>query len=155
LLETKDLFINQSALTGEAMPAEKFGHLCEDARANPFDLPNMCFMGANVVSGYATGVVLRTGARTFFGQLADRIAGRLVPTAFDKGIGRFTWLMMRFIIVMVGDEEDHQDRRRGRHQIVQPPGQPGGFTVAAVRRAGYGSPWFWIARPILMRCRDL
>ena len=101
LLETKDLFINQSALTGEAMPAEKFGHPCEDARADPFDLPNMCFMGANVVSGYATGVVVRTGARTFFGQLADRIAGRRVPTAFDKGISRFTWLMMRFIIVMV------------------------------------------------------
>ena len=101
LLDTKDLFINQSALTGEAMPAEKFAHPCGEEINDPFDLPNVCFMGANVVSGFATGVVLRTGAHTFFGRLADEIAGRRVPTAFDQGISRFTWLMIRFIIVMV------------------------------------------------------
>ena len=101
LLEAKDLFINQSALTGEAMPAEKFAHACEAQGDGPFDLPNMCFMGANVVSGYATGVVVRTGGRTYFGQLADAIAGRRVPTAFDRGIDRFTLLMMKFIVVMV------------------------------------------------------
>jgi P-type Mg2+ transporter len=101
LLETKDLFVNQSALTGEAMPAEKFGHPCDQKYADSFDLPNICFMGANVVSGYATGVIIRTGAATFFGQLADEIAGRRVPTAFDQGINRFTWLMIRFIVVMV------------------------------------------------------
>ena len=73
-----------------------------DARTDgPFELPNMCFMGANVVSGYATGVVVRTGARTYFGQLADEIAGRRVPTGFDSGIDRFTWLMIRFMVVMV------------------------------------------------------
>ena len=101
LLEAKDLFINQSTLTGEAMPAEKYAqatdHDCED----PFDLPNICFMGANVVSGFGTGVILRTGPKTFFGQLAHQIAGRRVPTAFDQGINRFTWLMIRFILVMV------------------------------------------------------
>ena len=101
LLDTKDLFINQSALTGEAMPAEKFAHPCGEEINDPFDLPNVCFMGANVVSGFATGVVLRTGAHTFFGRLADEIAGRRMPTAFDQGISRFTWLMIRFIIVMV------------------------------------------------------
>jgi P-type Mg2+ transporter len=101
LLDTKDLFINQSALTGEAMPAEKFAHPCREQVDDPFDLPNVCFMGANVVSGYGTGVILRTGAKTFFGQLADEIAGRRVLTAFDQGISRFTWLMIRFIIVMV------------------------------------------------------
>jgi P-type Mg2+ transporter len=101
LLETKDLFINQSALTGEAMPAEKFAHPCREQIDDPFDLPNVCFMGANVVSGYGTGVILRTGANTFFGRLADEIAGRRVLTAFDQGISRFTWLMIRFIIVMV------------------------------------------------------
>ena len=101
LLEAKDLFVNQSALTGEAMPAEKFAHPCEQPIDDPFDLPNICFMGANVVSGFGTAVVVRTGANTFFGQLADEIAGRRVPTAFDKGIDRFTWLMIRFILVMV------------------------------------------------------
>jgi P-type Mg2+ transporter len=101
LLEAKDLFINQSALTGEAMPAEKFCHPYQQEIKDPFDLPNMCFMGANVVSGFATGVVVRTGAHTFFGQLADEIAGRRVPTAFEQGINRFIWLMIRFMIVMV------------------------------------------------------
>ncbi|HYL25329.1 MAG TPA: magnesium-translocating P-type ATPase [Burkholderiales bacterium] len=101
LLEAKDLFVNQAALTGEAMPAEKFAHPCEDKAGDPFDVPNMCFMGANVVSGYGTAVVVRTGARTFFGALADDIARRRVPTAFDRGIERFTWLMIRFILVMV------------------------------------------------------
>ncbi|MBL6613911.1 MAG: magnesium-translocating P-type ATPase [Reyranella sp.] len=101
LLEAKDLFVNQSALTGESMPAEKHGQPgiveCED----PFDLPNICFMGANVVSGYGTGVILRTGRATFFGQLAHEVTGQRVPTAFDKGINRFVWLMIRFILVMV------------------------------------------------------
>ena len=101
LLETKDLFINQSALTGEAMPAEKYGHACEQQVDDAFDLPNICFMGANVVSGYGTGIVVRTGGHTFFGKLADEIAGRRVPTAFDQGINRFTWLMIKFIMVMV------------------------------------------------------
>jgi P-type Mg2+ transporter len=100
LLDAKDLFVNQSALSGEAMPAEKYAHPCAEQIDDPFDLPNVCFMGANVVSGYATGVIVRTGAHTFFGQLADEIAGRRVPTAFDQGINRFTWLMIRFIIVM-------------------------------------------------------
>jgi Mg2+-importing ATPase len=101
LLETKDLFVNQSALTGEAMPSEKFAHSSDQKCTDPFDLPNMCFMGANVVSGYAIGVVVRTGKNTFFGQLADEVAARRVPTAFDRGVDRFTWLMVRFMIVMV------------------------------------------------------
>ncbi len=101
LLEAKDLFINQSTLTGEAMPAEKYAHARDGDCDDPLDLPNICFMGANVVSGYGTGVILRTGPKTFFGQLARQIAGRRVPTAFDQGVNRFTWLMIRFILVMV------------------------------------------------------
>nr|WP_246207230.1 magnesium-translocating P-type ATPase [Methylocystis heyeri] len=100
LLEAKDLFINQSALTGEAMPAEKYAHACEQVHGDPFDLPNICFMGANVVSGYGTGVILRTGRNTFFGRLADEIAERRAPTAFDLGVDKFTWLMIRFMLVM-------------------------------------------------------
>ncbi len=101
LLEAKDLFINQSAMTGEAMPIEKFSAPSDVAGGDPFDLPNMCFMGANVVSGYGNGLVVRTGSRTFFGELADQMAERRPPTAFDKGVKRFTWLMIRFIVVMV------------------------------------------------------
>ncbi len=101
LLEAKDLFIDQSALTGESMPAEKHAQACASEGEDAFDLPNLCFMGANVVSGYGTGVILQTGPATFFGQLAHEIAGQRVPTAFDQGINRFTWLMIRFIFVMV------------------------------------------------------
>ncbi|MDR3465524.1 MAG: magnesium-translocating P-type ATPase [Xanthobacteraceae bacterium] len=101
LLEAKDLFINQSALNGEAMPAEKSAPAGNGELESPFDAANLCFMGANVVSGYATGVLVRTGPRTFFGQLAEEVAGKHVPTAFDRGINRFTWLMISFILVMV------------------------------------------------------
>ena len=101
LLEAKDLFVNQAVLTGESMPAEKHAQPSVAECKDPFDLPNICFMAANVVSGYGTGVILRTGRTTFFGQLAHEIAGRRVPTAFDQGINRFTWLMIRFILVMV------------------------------------------------------
>ena len=101
MLEAKDLFINQSALTGESMPAERHAPACDGGCEDAFALPNLCFMGANVVSGYGTGVIVQTGSKTFFGQLAHEIAGRRVPTAFDQGINKFTWLMIRFILVMV------------------------------------------------------
>jgi Mg2+-importing ATPase len=101
LLEAKDLFINQSALTGESMPAERHAPACDGGSEDVFALSNLCFMGANVVSGYGTGVIVQTGSKTFFGQLAHEIAGRRVPTAFDQGINKFTWLMIRFILIMV------------------------------------------------------
>ncbi len=101
LLSAKDLFVNQSALTGEAMPVEKSAAACNPASTDPFDVPNICFMGSNVVSGYGTGVIIHTGNRSYFGQLADTIAGQRVQTDFEKGIDRFTWLMIRFMAVLV------------------------------------------------------
>ena len=101
LLTSKDLHVNQSALTGEAMPVEKQDAPPATPVENPLDAPNLCFMGSNVLSGSATGVILWTGSGTTFGQLADSMVGTRVETAFDKGVSRFTWLMLRFIIVMV------------------------------------------------------
>jgi P-type Mg2+ transporter len=101
LVYAKDLFVNQSTLTGEAMPIEKAAPAQTATTADPFDLPNICFMGSNVVSGYGTGVIVQTGAKSYFGQLADAIAGQRVRTSFEKGIDRFTWLMIRFILVLV------------------------------------------------------
>ena len=101
LLSAKDLFINQSALTGEAMPSEKSPETSDGTVADPFELRNLCFMGGSVVSGFGTGVIVHTGAKTYFGQLADKIAGQRELTSFDKGVNRFTWLMIRFILVMV------------------------------------------------------
>ena len=101
LLTAKDLFINQSALTGEAMPSEKSPEASDGSVADPFDVPNLCFMGGSVVSGFGTGVIVHTGSKTYFGQLADQIAGRRELTSFDKGVNRFTWLMIQFMMVMV------------------------------------------------------
>ena len=101
LIESHDLYINQSALTGEAMPAEKDANPCASAEQDVLELRNLCFMGANVVSGYGCGLVLRTGPATLFGTLASDIAGQEPVTAFDRDIGKITWLMIRFILVMV------------------------------------------------------
>ncbi len=101
LLDEKDLFLNQATLTGEALPVEKHADPSGSKTADPLECQNLCFMGASVVSGYATGVIVHTGARTYFGQLASSLAGPRELTSFDKGINRFTWLMIRFILVMV------------------------------------------------------
>ena len=83
------------------MPSEKSAEASDGSVADPFDLPNLCFMGGSVVSGFGTGVIVHTGPKTYFGQLADRIAGWRELTSFDKGVNRFTWLMIRFMVVMV------------------------------------------------------
>ena len=101
LLTAKDLFVNQAPLTGESLPAEKSE--LPDARpdAAPHELASLCFLGTSVESGAATAVVIATGARTAFGEVATSVAGPDEVTSFDRGVGRFTWLMIRFISVMV------------------------------------------------------
>jgi len=101
LLNAKDLFVNESALTGEAMPVEKFPNLGGELPKTPLELRNICFMGTNVVSGTASAVVVATGGRTYFGSVASSIAGQRVLTSFDRGVHAFIWLMIRFILVMV------------------------------------------------------
>ena len=101
LLSAKDLFVSQAAMTGESMPVEKFA-LQRDATAiNPLELDNILFMGTNVVSGASTAVVLGTGNQTYFGALASRVtATDRAPTAFQSGINKVSWLLIRFMFVM-------------------------------------------------------
>ena len=101
VLSAKDLFLNQAALTGEALPVEKKADPAPTAVQNPLELPNICFLGSNVESGSATAVVIHTGNRTYFGSLAASIVGQRQLTSFDLGVNKFTWLMIRFIAVMV------------------------------------------------------
>ncbi|HWR28583.1 MAG TPA: magnesium-translocating P-type ATPase [Negativicutes bacterium] len=101
VLSAKDLFLNQSALTGESLPVEKVAAASPAEVENPLDLPNICFLGSNVESGSATAVVIHTGDQTYFGALAARIVGERELTSFDLGVNKFTWLMIRFIGVMV------------------------------------------------------
>ena len=88
IIQAKDLFINQAALTGESMPVEK----------TPTN-NSIAFMGSSVVSGTALGVVIKTGLATEFGEISKRLASIDQPTTFDRGINKFVWLM---IIAMVG-----------------------------------------------------
>jgi Mg2+-importing ATPase len=101
VLSAKDLFLNQAALTGEALPVEKKAAPAPADVQNPLELPNLCFLGSNVESGSATAVVIHTGNRTYFGSLAASIVGQRQLTSFDLGVNKFTWLMIRFIAVMV------------------------------------------------------
>ena len=101
VLTAKDLFLNQAALTGESMPVEKKPAPVSDEIRNPLELPNICFLGSNVESGTASAIVIHTGDKTYFGSLAASIVGQRVLTSFDKGVNKFTWLMIRFIAVMV------------------------------------------------------
>ena len=101
VLTTKDLFLNEAVLTGEAMPVEKSAAALENRSGASADLPNICFMGSNVLSGAATAVVIQTGTHTYFGELAGMLTRQRAPTSFDRGVTRFTWLMIRFIAVMV------------------------------------------------------
>lgn len=101
ILFAKDLFLNQAVLTGESMPIEKSSGECLVVDANRSDAANICFMGSNVESGTGTAVVVNTGDKTTLGSLATHITSQEEPTSFDKGINSFTWLMIRFILVMV------------------------------------------------------
>src|SRR5512135_769395 len=101
VLSAKDLFLNQAALTGESLPVEKKAALASADVQNPLDLPDVCFLGSSVESGSAMVVAVHTGDLTYFGSLAASIVGQRQLTSFDKGINQFTWLMIRFIVVMV------------------------------------------------------
>jgi Mg2+-importing ATPase len=97
----KDFFVSQSALTGESMPVEKSADTNQPAGRSPFEFTNACFMGSNVLSGSARALVLTTGGHTYFGSLAEKMLSKRDPTSFDRGVRSFTWLMIRFMVVMV------------------------------------------------------
>ena len=101
VLDARDLFISQAAMTGESLPVEKF----PDRRGEttgPLEQSNLVFMGTNVVSGSATILVVATGSRTYFGTLAAKVmATDPMPTAFQAGVNSVSWLLIRFALVMV------------------------------------------------------
>jgi P-type Mg2+ transporter len=106
LLATKDLFVSQAMLTGESIPLEKHAvaptkgaHASADSQ-NVLDRETACFMGTNVVSGTAVGVVAATGDATNFGAMAKEIVGARPLTSFDKGISKVSWMLIRFLMVM-------------------------------------------------------
>jgi P-type Mg2+ transporter len=111
LISSRDLFVSQAALTGEALPVEKhdtLGLLAEKSNdrascghGDQFELANVCFLGTNVVSGTATALVVATGAHTYFGSFARSVAGKRAETSFDRGVKTVSWVLIRFMLVMV------------------------------------------------------
>lgn len=111
LLESKDLFVSQAVLTGESIPVEKYDTLgavteksatsAEPLDVGPLDISSICFMGTNVVSGQGLGVVVATGRHTYFGSLAKAMVGRRPETSFDKGVRSVSFLLIRFMLVIV------------------------------------------------------
>ncbi len=102
ILSAKDLFISQSSLTGESAPVEKFGDALSNESTNPLEYNNLAFMGSNVVSGSAAAVVVSIGAKTMFGGIAKQLDNsNKVKNNFEIGINSISWLLIRFILVMV------------------------------------------------------
>ena len=104
LLAAKDLFVSQAILTGESLPVEKTAPEqapSRDERVEPLDLPTICYMGTNVVSGSATAVVVATGPRSYLGSLAHTLTSKRAETSFDRGVKSVSWLLIRFMAVMV------------------------------------------------------
>lgn len=111
LIKSRDLFISQAVLTGESLPVEKYdtlGAVAEkrataeaSSESECLELSNICFMGTNVVSGTATAIVIATGEKTYFGSLSKTVLGTRPQTSFDKGVNSVSWLLIRFMLVMV------------------------------------------------------
>jgi Mg2+-importing ATPase len=101
LISCKDLFIIQASLTGESFPVEKFAIQEASEGLGLLELQNICFLGTSVERGTGLGVVVMTGVKTYLGSMASALVVQEVQTSFDKGVSQFTWLMIRFILVMV------------------------------------------------------
>ncbi|MET9415415.1 magnesium-translocating P-type ATPase [Streptomyces klenkii] len=105
LLTAKDLMVSQAALSGESLPVAKADTRAHDygqsTTTDPVEADNLCLMGTSVTSGTATGVVVATGAGTYFGSMAGSLVGERPETSFDTGVKKVSFLLIRFMLVMV------------------------------------------------------
>ncbi len=103
VIEAKDLYVGQSSLTGESDSVKKTVEL-EDKSGeidNISDFDNICFMGTNVISGSAKGIVIKTADSTYFGKIAHTITSGKDKTAFQKGIENISRLLIKFMLFMI------------------------------------------------------
>ncbi len=111
LITSKDLFVSQAVLTGESLPVEKYDTLGAVAQKSAtvggarfrsaLEAPGICLMGTSVNSGMATAVVVTTGSDTYFGSMAKSLVGSRAMTSFDRGVSSVSWLLIRFMLIMV------------------------------------------------------
>jgi Mg2+-importing ATPase len=121
VLEAKDLFIVQSALTGEGFPVEKFAVESTPAGSLPLEWTSAAYLGTSVASGTAVAVIAATGQDTYLGGVAASLATPAAPTAFDRSIARYAKLMLAFMAVMV----------------------PAVFVINGVTRGAWGEAFFF------------
>ena len=98
LIETKDLFINQSSFSGESLPIEKTTEYNETE--DIFEIKNICYMGSNVISGSGTGVIIKTGENTYLGKMNKKTNVQKAKTSFDEGIDKITSLLINYMIIV-------------------------------------------------------
>ena len=98
ILYSKDLYVNESSMTGESFPVEKT-HDINTSNA-PKNISNMALMGTSVVSGTATAIIVRTGKGTEFSHIAANLSKDNMSTSFDRGIRDFIWLIIKFIVIL-------------------------------------------------------
>ncbi len=103
ILEAKDLYVGQSALTGESDTVKKVAEpsVSMEDISNIADLDTLCFMGTNVTSGSAKGVVIKTGDNTYFGKVAYSLSTGKPKTAFQEGIENISKLLIRFMLIII------------------------------------------------------
>lgn len=103
ILEAKDLYVSQSSLTGESDDVKKTVNtdIKLENIDNISDLDTICFMGTNVISGAAKGVVIKTGDSTYFGKVANTITSGKPKTSFQKGIESISKLLIRFMLILI------------------------------------------------------
>jgi len=101
IVQAKDLFVNQSSLTGESEPVERFAN--NDQKVESImDISNVVYMGCNVISGLACGVVIGVGDDTMLGSLAKEITNvKVEASSFEKGVNKVSMLLIRFMMIMV------------------------------------------------------
>ncbi|HKM03503.1 MAG TPA: magnesium-translocating P-type ATPase [Lachnospiraceae bacterium] len=100
IIFAKDLFISQSSLTGESEPVEKYSNVFASAQSLT-EYSNIAFLGSTVISGSAKGVVLAVGDDTLLGEMAKTLSEKPPITSFEKGVNSVSWVLIRFMLVMV------------------------------------------------------
>jgi P-type Mg2+ transporter len=101
LRESRDLYVQQAALTGESMPVEKDAKAASEMKANSAESPNLVFLGTSVVSGSAVAQITATGSRTSFGLISAKLRERTGETEFERGLRQFGMLIMRAVLFLV------------------------------------------------------
>lgn len=101
LISAKDVYVSQSSLSGESLPVEKDESFKPKDSENCIEMPNMCYMGTNVLNGTAHAAIVATGSKTYFGSMVKSITGYRPLTSFDIGVNKVSWLLIRFMFFMV------------------------------------------------------